>query len=224
MNNELKILADNYKLDQLYQNNLFSIKSICELLGVWHNYTPDQKFQLENFTNRDTTINKHFDYKGTYNINYVYGEILRSGVDVIIEKIKKYKKISDKDVFVDIGSGAGKLVLHISIKSDIKTLVGVEIVPQRNRYSKWIKEKIIQDKSIFFIEKDVRDFDLSIATIVFMNNLCFDSDLIKIIYDKMNRGCHFISAVKIPECKILKEEFIVNTSWGSKLNLFYYIK
>lgn len=224
MDKELKILADNYKLDQLYQNNLFSIKSICELLGVWNNYTPEQKFQLENFTKRDTIINKHFDYKGVYNMNYVYGEVLRSGVETIIQKINKYKKITDKDVFVDIGSGTGKLVIHMSIKSDIKTLVGVEIVPQRVAYSKWIKEKISPDSSIFFIEKDINNFDLSVANIVFANNICFDESLIKSIYDRIPKGCHLISAVEIPECKILKEEFTVDASWGSKLNLFYYIK
>jgi len=35
MDKELKLLLDNHKLDQLYKNNLFSIKSICELLGNW---------------------------------------------------------------------------------------------------------------------------------------------------------------------------------------------
>ena len=179
MDKELKLLAENHKLDLLYKNNLFSLKSICQLLGVWDNYTPEQKFQLENFTKRDTIINKHFDYKGVYNMNYVYGEVLRSGVETIIQKINKYKRITDKDVFVDIGSGTGKLVIHMSIKSDIKTLVGVEIVTQRVAYSKWIKEKISPDSSIFFIEKDINNFDLSVATIVFMNNICFDYTLIK---------------------------------------------
>jgi len=225
MDNELKVLADNYKLDQLYQNNLFSIKSICELLGVWDNYTPEQKFQLENFTARDTNINRHFTYKGNYNNNYTYGEILRSGVDSIIEKINKYKKISDKDLFVDIGSGSGKLVLHTAIKSNIKTFVGIEIVPQRQRYSKYIQNKIdVGDKSVFFLEKDVRNFDLSVATIVFMNDVCFDDDLSNYIYSNMSKGCHFITSKFMKECKILKEEFTVDVSWGNKLKLFYYIK
>ena len=60
MDKELKLLLDNSKLDQLYKHNLFSIKSICEFLGVWNNYSPEDKFKLENFTKRDTDINKHF--------------------------------------------------------------------------------------------------------------------------------------------------------------------
>lgn len=225
MDKELKLLLDNSKLDQLYKHNLFSIKSICEFLGVWDNYSDEDKFKLENFTKRDTTINKHFTYKGTYNTNYTYGEIIRSGVDEIITKINRYKKPTDKDVFVDAGSGCGKLVLHTAIKSDIKTLIGVEIVPQRLRYAKYIKEEILpENKSVFFIEKDIRNFDLSMATVVFTNDTVFTLDLVNDIFNKLSKGCHFITSHKISECKILKDEFLVDTSWGNKLKLYYYIK
>jgi SAM-dependent methyltransferase len=225
MDKEIKLLLDNSKLDQLYKHNLFSIKSICEFLGVWNNYSSDDKFKLENFTKRDTDINKHFTYKGNYNKNFTYGEILRNGADEIINKINRYRKISDKDVFVDIGCGCGKLILHTAIKSDIKTFVGIEIVPQRLRYAKSIKEEVLPEhKSIFFIEKDVKDFDLSIATIVFMNDVCFDHDMISDIFNRIPKGCHFITSHEIKSCKILKEEFVVDVSWGDKLKLYYYIK
>lgn len=226
MDKELKILLDNSKLDQLYNHNLYSIKSICEFLGVWDNYSPEDKFKLENFTKRDTNINKHFTYEGSYNNNFTYGEILRNGVDEIIKKINKYKKVSDKDVFLDIGCGCGKLIIHTSIKSDIKTFVGVEIVPQRLRYAKYIKEEISPEhKSIFLIEKDIRDFDLSIASIVFMNDVCFDYDMRSDIFNRLPKGCHFITSHENVSCKILKEQFIVDVSSGNnKLKLFYYIK
>jgi SAM-dependent methyltransferase len=225
MDKELKLLLDNSKLDQLYKNNLFSIKSICELLGIWDQYSSEEKFKLENFSKRDSNINKHFTYNGTYELKYTYGEVIRKGVDTIIEKINKYKKPTDKDVFVDIGCGAGKLVLHIAIKTDIKTLVGIELVKERAKYAKYIQQQISPDKSVFFIEKDVRDFDLSIATIVFMNDLCFGKDLINEIFNKLPKGCHFITTQEMKFCKILKEEFEVEVSWGkNKLKLYYYIK
>lgn len=225
MDKELKLLADNYKLDQLYKNNLFTLKSICEFLGVWNNYTQEQQFQLENFTAKDSNLNKHYTYKGTYDNNYVYGEILRSGVDKLIEKIKKYKTITEKDVFIDIGSGCGKLVLHTAVTSPIKTIIGVEVVPQRQRYSKWIQNTLsIPEKSVFLIEKDIRDFDLSIVSIVFMNDICFDNELTWNIYERLPKGCHFITTKQVNACKILKEEFTVESSWDKKLKLNYYIK
>lgn len=225
MDKELKKLLDNSKLDQLYKNNLFSIKSICELLGNWDEYSPEEKLKLENITVRDSKINKNFTYKGEYDKKLVYGEVLRSGVDVIISKIDKYKKPTEKDVFVDIGSGCGKLVMHMSISSNIKTLVGVELLTQRHNYAKYIKQNIIPDNnSVFFINKDIKDFDLSISTIVFINDLCLDNRLVLDIYESLPKGCHFILSRKINECKIMKEEFNIDVSWGGQLKLYYYIK
>ena len=224
MDKEIKILLDNSKLDQLYNYNLFSLKSICEFLGEWNNYSTEDKLRLENFTLRDTKINKNFTYKGNYNLDFTYGEISRSGVDEIIDKINKYRKPTEKDVFVDAGCGCGKLILHTAIKSDIKTLIGVEIVPQRFRYAKHIKEEILPEKSIFLFEKDIRKFDLSIATIVFTNDVTFNIDLVNEIFNKLPKGCNFITSHVRPDCKIFKDEFFVNTSWGNKLKLYYYIK
>ncbi len=76
MEKEIKFLLENNKLDSLYENNLFSLKSICQILGVWDNYSKEDQFKLENFTLRDSLINKHFKFKGKYNKNYTYGEIL----------------------------------------------------------------------------------------------------------------------------------------------------
>jgi 16S rRNA A1518/A1519 N6-dimethyltransferase RsmA/KsgA/DIM1 with predicted DNA glycosylase/AP lyase activity len=218
-------LLDNNKLDLLYKNNLFSIKSICKELGIWDNYSREEQLKLENFTKRDSYINNNFTYIGEYNNDYTYSEILRSGVDIIIDKINKYKQLSNSDVFVDIGSGCGKLILHMSIKTNIKTLIGVECVTERIKYSKYIKNKILSSNidNVFFIEKDINDFNLDIATIVFINDICFDDNMVISIYDRLPKGCHFITSHEIPSCKLFKENFIVCASWG-KLLLNYYIK
>ena len=115
MDKELKLLLDNSKLDQLYKHNLFSIKSICEFLGVWDIYSDEDKFKLENFTKRDTTINKHFTYKGAYNTNYTYGEIIRSGVDEIIGKMKNDITVIDTKVKETDG-------FIVNIKSDVNDI------------------------------------------------------------------------------------------------------
>ena len=75
MDEELRLMMENHKLDMLYKHNLFSIKSISQLIGTWENYSPEEQFRLENLTKRDTLINKNFTYEGEYNKNFVYGEI-----------------------------------------------------------------------------------------------------------------------------------------------------
>ena len=99
MHNELKLIMEDFKVDQIYKNSLFSVKSICEYLEIWNNYSDDEKFKLENFTDRDSRLNKNFSYKGKYDSNVTYGEITKKGVQTIIEKITKYKDIKESDVF-----------------------------------------------------------------------------------------------------------------------------
>ena len=137
------------------------------------------------------------------------------------------KKKQIQDVFVDIGGGSGKLSMHLGIISNLKTLVSVELVDIRNKYAKHTYEQVapIDDKSIFFINKDIKDFDLSIATVVFMNDVCFSKELRDSIYERIPRGCHFITSMERPECKILKEEILLNISWNkNKVKFYYYIK
>ena len=75
------------------------------------------------------------------------------------------------------------------------------------------------------INQVIKDFDLSIATVVFMNDVCFSKELRDSIYEKIPRGCHFITSIERPECKILKEEILLNISWNkNKVKFYYYIK
>jgi hypothetical protein len=224
MDKELKKMLDDSKIDKIYSNSLFGLKSISEHLGIWDSFSDSDKFLLENISHRDSYLNKNYQYKGKYDTNLVYGEITKKGVETIIEKINKYRKVTDKDVFVDIGSGSGKLVMHLGVKSTLKTLVGVELVEIRHKYAKHTYEQVspIDDKSIFFINKSALDFDLSIATIIFINDVAFDNKLNESIYDKIPRGCHFITSKLIPECKILKEEILLDNSWSTRKEKFYY--
>ena len=227
MDKELKQMLDNSKIDRIYSNSLFSLKSISEDLGIWKEFSDTEKLYLENITKRDSDLNKNFQFSGSYDMNLVYSEITRKGVETLSEKIEKYRKVTSKDVFVDIGGGCGKLSMHLGIISNLKTLVSVELVDIRHKYAKKTYEQVapIDDKSIFFINKNIKDFDLSIATVVFMNDVCFSKELRDSIYEKIPRGCHFITSIERPECKILKEEILLNISWNkNKVKFYYYIK
>ena len=226
MDKELKKMLDNSKIDRIYSNSLFSLKSISEDLGIWEGFSNTEKFYLENITKRDSDLNKNFQFSGKYDSNLIYGEVTRKGVETLSEKIEKYRKVTNKDVFVDIGGGCGKLSMHLGIISNLKTLVSVELIDIRHKYAKHTYEQVspIDGKSIFFINKNIKDFDLSIATVVFMNDVCFSKELRDSIYERIPRGCHFITSMERPECKILKEEILLNISWKENKKFYYYIK
>ncbi len=227
MDEELKKIAIEHTLDNLYKNNFFSIKSICEHLNIWENYSSEEKFNLENLTAIDSELNKNFRFKGKYDKNLTNGEILRPGVENLFEHILKLKRdINPNDVFVDIGSGSGKLLIHAAIKLPLKTFVGIEIVEERVKYSKHILSKFNPgvDKKVFFINKDARDFDLSIAKIAFFNNTYFSDKLVDEIYQKLPVGCHIITAKPV-NCKYLKDIFRLEVSWNNRpFGFRYYIK
>ena len=222
----LKKIALDGQLTSLYSNNLFSIKSICEHLGTWDSYTKEEKYKLENLTHRDSLINKNFKEirQKNYDLKFTYGEISREGVEQIISLIQKHKRvIGPKDVFIDIGSGCGKLLIHLALNTNFKTLVGIEIVKERVDYAKHIYQYFhpIEDKKVFFINKNVLEFDLSIATMVYMNNLCFERKMVLEIYERLPKGCHIISAVPL-DCIYLKEQIKLEVTWESKRFLHYY--
>lgn len=220
--NDLNKMLDEYKVDQIHKNTLSGIKNISEHLGIWENYSSEEKYKLENLTKSDSRLNKHFQYDGEYDTNLTYGEITKDGIDKLIEKILRYKEITNKDIFVDVGSGCGKLSLQVAVKSNIKTIVGVEIVEVRHKYANYIKEQIdVGNESVFFINKNILDFDLTIATIVFINDFYLGDDLIANIWNLIPRGCHVIMS-RDPNCKILKEKFKLKVSWNKTGCDFYY--
>lgn len=222
MDNIKKLIIDN-KLNKLYSYNSYSLKSICNYLNIWDNYTDLEKIKLENLTKNDSIINRNFYYDGIYDNKFNYIETQRNSIEKIYSKILEHKNIDNKDIFLDIGSGNGKLLIHLSIISNIETLIGVEIIKERNLYSKKIYEEMDLDKSIFFFNKDLKDFDISISSIIFMNNLYFDDNDIQYILDNIKDGTHVLSFIELDELKILKDIFTIETSLGLH-KLFYYIK
>ena len=60
-NNILKRIMNSELIDELYSNNLFTIKSIAKHLDIWDSLTSDEKNQLEKITTADSLINGHKD-------------------------------------------------------------------------------------------------------------------------------------------------------------------
>jgi hypothetical protein len=186
------------QINTIYKESFFSLKMICQHLKIWDSYSDEEKFNIETATRRDSLINGHFKYKKDYNDLLVYGELTKLGVLTLYNYIKNNKEITNKDVFIDIGSGLGKLILHLGIISEFKTLIGIEYSDIRYKYSKHLQEKVgTIDKGIFIFNKDVKDFDLSIATVVFCDNVTWDKDFCNSIWERLPEGCHYITHKKV---------------------------
>ncbi|VDN42428.1 unnamed protein product [Gongylonema pulchrum] len=93
----------------------------------------------------------------------------------------------DRDVFVDLGSGVGQLVIHMAGGSKVRKAIGVEIASLPNHYAqnlsiewmKWYGKKFrpFELHKGDFLDEKFRDLITKEATIILINNYAFTADL-----------------------------------------------
>lgn len=216
MNDVLKRIMYFEKINEIYSNNLFTIKSIAQHLNLWDSLSDDEKIKIEKITTADSLLNGHKDdyYDKLNSFDYEdlgYGEITKSGADSIYNYIKNNIGIKNDDVFYDIGSGNGKLSLHFSLISNFKCVKGIEIDKYRYLYSLNIMKQVGEFDNIYFINDDVLNIDISDANIILMNDTLFSQHLISGIIKKLKPGTHLISIEK--NDLEPKDELDVEVSW-----------
>ena len=151
---------------------------------------------------------------------FVYGEIRKAGVETIYKEISEYDGL---DKFVDVGSGTGKICLHMSMISNFENIVGLEIVTGRHLYAIELQQNLGRDfDNVTFLNDDILKIEFERPCVVFTNDVCFPNQLTKIIWDSLPVGSHFIS------CKNLGnsvKEINLNVTWQLEpCRWYYYIK
>ena len=117
----------------------------------------------------------------------VYGEVLQEGSNNIFDALILNGLMSENTVFYDLGSGLGKLVIHMSIQfPHIKKIVGIEY--SKERYTK-SKELCLQSgqplKNLELLNSDFATVDIADATIIYVDDTCHKCyDLFSLIKKK----------------------------------------
>ena len=65
----------------------------------------------------------------------VYGEVLPEGIQNLLDYIDDDMPLSKEDVFVDLGSGTGKIVLQVALATDFKKVIGIELSETRHGHA-----------------------------------------------------------------------------------------
>lgn len=128
-------------------------------------------------------------YPTTYNtsrsdkdICSTYGEILLPSIDKLLRIIS----CSNEDVFVDYGSGLGKIVLHVFLKTVVKAAYGIELSPELHKHAVNAAKKLHYDlpdlydgeRQLEFFLGDFLERPISNATIAIINATCFTQPLL----------------------------------------------
>tara|TARA_Y100001933_G_scaffold250198_1_gene286074 strand:+ start:102 stop:800 length:699 start_codon:yes stop_codon:yes gene_type:complete len=157
---------------------------------------------------------------------YVYGEITRSGTDSLVMYLCKNNLIDKNWSFVDVGSGFGKMVMHIALLRGVKKSVGIEILESKNNRAKEAIKSIKGDfpkHKVNFFEGDILDVSELNFDIIYHNSVSWDKKYIEHIHKIAKEGSIFITTgnVKSRSGKYIIEnidKISVRCSWGNNVD------
>lgn len=147
----------------------------------------------------------------------IYVETSQNETDIIVNSFKKY--FNKDTVFYDLGSGLGKMVLHIGWRYTPKYSIGIEYSKEKhqgaidlfNKYSKGT-----YTINIKFINSNFLNINISDATVVYINNVNYPDDIVKNLYKKIPKNCLILYKKPLPNIPLNKQNKKGDTIWYIK--------
>lgn len=202
MEDFLSMINSYETINKIYSYDLFEISEISKLLGIEledHDLKIKSELDISDIDRAVEMIARDEKSK------FVYGEIKRESVEDLGKFISK--KIETKtSSFCDIGSGHGKLAMHMSLISEFRDILGIEISKVRSGYAKTIKTGSGISDRVRLENRDLRELDFADSDFVFMNDLLFTRSDIDFVVGNLKPGSHLISISEnglIPEDRIM---------------------
>jgi uncharacterized UPF0160 family protein len=144
-----------------------------------------------------------------------------------LKDILNYLKVDESDVFYDLGSGSGRVVVQTALDSKAKKCIGIELSKTRHDTSiDTTKDVKKLTNKIQFRNENILTADISDATIIYMCSTCFSPELLNGVVDNIKKCKH---KVKIASLKSIKNDILkykdtiqINTSWAPKIPCYIY--
>lgn len=124
--------------------------------------------------------------------NLTYGEVEWPTLKLMLDHVQK-ENTSVSGRFYDLGCGRGRSVLYMAMSGLFEYSVGIEVLPERISLAKEALNKL--RSSIPIAGSKVKLFEASFlnssfkykdARLVFLSNLCFDTETQNAIFRKLN--------------------------------------
>lgn len=164
--------------------------------------------------------------------NSTYGEITDEGVLQLIKELNPTKD----DVFYDLGSGAGRMVITMHLISPVKKTLGIELASSRHEKAmqalKDIKKeiKVHPLRIIDFKNEDLLKFPLHDATIIYTASTCFSDKfmekLTKKLAQELPKGAKVLTLRQLAQDSAfnLKKQLQVPMTWSNNVTVYVYEK
>lgn len=158
----------------------------------------------------------------------LYGEINHGSIKSLLE----YLDLSKRDVFYDLGSGIGKVVIAVALLSSVKKAVGIELSKTRHKDAlEALENASIWAPSInnrcLFLNADLMTADLSSATVIYTCSTAFSIAFMKKVIKRLAilpQDFRLVSLQELPENKhfVLEDILRLDMSWVRKTPVHLY--
>jgi hypothetical protein len=116
----------------------------------------------------------------------VYGELTSAGVRQLI----RATRLGADDVFVDLGSGVGKIVLQVALAVPGVRCIGIEIDGARHASACEALRRaeacgVLEPGRCVFRHEDIRQADFCLATVLFAHSTCFPAAMLGAVARRM---------------------------------------
>lgn len=131
----------------------------------------------------------------------IYDELTIKTVSSLISFISQYTPINHTKVFYDIGSGLGKIPLHVLNVTTCQKVVGVEKNKDRCKISKDLFKKMkgLKDKRLKIINDNILNIK-EFGDINYLNDLNFPAKYTSHVWDHLKQDSLLITHKKIGSC------------------------
>jgi len=207
---------------RIYPNNINSkiIKRNRITLRKYKDPAIEFKKHLVSLYPKCTFDKDHVDYNDYPEDNVTYGEMEYNGIDQLYDYVMTLERDdSNKEqtyVFIDIGSGRGKIPIYMASKPNITQSIGIELVQKRHVDSLSLLQSFQKRKKfrpflskINFYNENMFDYNFRDSIqgfpekcFIWTNNLCFEPETIKKLFIKLSEELEpnsIISCNKMPE-------------------------
>ena len=164
------------------------------------------------------------------NISETYGEILYQSIYTLLSEIP----LTEEDVFFDLGSGLGKAVTQIFLKSAVKESAGIEIIPELYQTSLAVAQKVQHDLPDFYAGGRKLTFHLgsfletsfAAASVLLIGSPCFSQQMLYPLGKIINQLSTIHSVLTLRPINTLerlsfKKVIRIECTWDSALCYIY---
>lgn len=160
--------------------------------------------------------------------NPTYGEITFEGLTTLLRDLK----LTEKDVFYDLGSGVGKVCVQVALTTPAAA-IGGELSTDRVLKAEQVCQILIKNgdlknkKKLRFIEANILAMNLKDATVIFICSTCFSKELMQQLTTKMAKLKNGLRVLTLKELAPNPAFKLINTyhvpmTWSNRSAVYLY--